>query len=105
MSNPYMYPVSPSVGVRDTSREAAEAIAPSVQTLRDLAFKVLLERDSTADECAEAMGKSILAVRPRISELVAMDMVVDSGKRRRMASGRSGIVWRAVRSESQARLF
>ena len=45
MSNPYMYPVSPSVGVRDTSREAAEAIAPSVQTLRDLAFKVLLERD------------------------------------------------------------
>lgn len=105
MSNLYLYPVSPSVGIRDTSRASAEAIAPRVQTLRDRAFKLLLEKDSTADELAEAMNESILAVRPRVSELVAMDMAVDSGKRRRMASGRSGIVWRAVQKFEQSSLF
>ena len=100
-----IYPHSPATGKTTTSYEAAEAIAPRAQTLRDRAFKLLLEKDSTADELAEAMNESILAVRPRVSELVAMDMAVDSGVRRRMASGRSGIVWRAVQKFEQSRLF
>lgn len=38
-------------------------------------------------------------------KLVAMNMAVDSGVRRRMASGRSGIVWRAVQKFEQTSLF
>jgi len=99
------YPQSPSVGVQPTSREAAEHIAPRVQTLRDRAFKLLPERCSTADELAEAMNETILAVRPRVAEIVVKGEAYDSGVRRRNSSGRSAIVWRAVREVSQSSLF
>jgi len=103
--NDFMYPNVPSPGKTDTSYDAAVAIMPRVQTLRDRALVVIRERPSTSDECAEAMNESILAVRPRCSELFTLGLIRDSGLRRKMASGRSGIVWRAVREVSQSRLF
>ena len=36
-------------------------------------------------------------LRSRRSELVARGLVVDSGERQKMASGRNSIVWKAVR--------
>lgn len=104
-SNPNFYPNVPATGRTDTSYESAVAIAPCAQTLRDQAFALLLERDSTADELAEAMNASILAVRPRVAEIVAKGKAYDSGARRRNSSGRSAIVWRAVREVKQESLF
>ena len=52
----------------------------------------------TADEIAIELGKDglgILSVRPRVTELVKTDMLVDTGKRRKNSSGRNAIVWRA----------
>ena len=101
--NPHTYPIQPSVGVRDTSRQSAEAIAPRVPTLRERALELIRQTPRTADECADIMSESILAIRPRVAECVAMGDLVDSGVRRKNSSGRSAIVWKAV--EAQSSLF
>jgi predicted ArsR family transcriptional regulator len=57
-----------------------------------------LKRDGpqTADEVDEALGESVLAVRPRVSELVRENLVVATGMRRPNKSGRTAWVWRAA---------
>jgi len=98
-----IYPNIPHPGVTDTSREAAELIAPKAETLRVRALAILAERPSTADEVAEAMGESILAVRPRISELRTMGKVAPTDLRRKNVHNRSQIVWAVT--PQQAELF
>ncbi|MDO8430925.1 MAG: hypothetical protein Q7S58_00800 [Candidatus Binatus sp.] len=49
---------------------------------------------ATADEIAYVLKRSVLTVRPRVSELSGMKAIVDSGARRANTSGRSAIVWR-----------
>jgi predicted ArsR family transcriptional regulator len=57
-------------------------------------FAILLQQgDYTADEIAAMVRKSILSVRPRISELNTAGMIWDSGERRKNASGNPMIVW------------
>jgi predicted ArsR family transcriptional regulator len=48
----------------------------------------------TADECAKALHESVLAVRPRLSELHTDGFIEDSGQRRPNLSGHSAVVWR-----------
>jgi hypothetical protein len=47
----------------------------------------------TADQIARRIGESILAIRPRCSELRAAGFIRDSGVRSRNDSGKSAIVW------------
>lgn len=66
------YPRSPGFTEPTTSRAAAEKIAPRAATLRDQVLAVY--RDAwpsglTSDEVAAKMGKSILSIRPRVTEL------------------------------------
>ncbi len=79
----------------DTRRAAQEALAERVPRLRAAALEALRALPQTADEVAAAMGESILAVRPRLSELHVAGLIHDTGLRRANASGRSAIVWRA----------
>jgi|GEM_PF-1964770 len=48
---------------------------------------------STADEIAFAIGRGILTVRPRVSELARAGILTDSGARRPNSTGRRAIVW------------
>lgn len=91
------YPHAPGAQDRDTSRDAADAIAERVPQLRGRALAVL-ERSNglTADEVAGRLGLSILSIRPRITELSRLGKVRDSGVRRKNASGRPAIVWAPV---------
>lgn len=89
-----LYPESPGAKVDGPSREAARAINAC-----DLQYRVLLKlRDgpATADEVADALGLSVLAIRPRFSELLAQGFIVDSGARRKNKSGRTATVWRVA---------
>lgn len=97
MTDLFRYPGGPGAQDRDTSRAAADAIAPSVGMLRDRALRVV-ERSNglTADEVAGRLGVSILSIRPRMTELSRLGKVRDSGVRRKNASGRHAIVWAPV---------
>jgi len=90
------YPYLPGFQDTDTSKAAADSVAPNAHTLRDDALQVLKVGPRTADEVAAVMGKSNLSIRPRITELVLQGRIFDTGERRRNASGKSAIVWRVV---------
>jgi len=96
---PPEYPARPGYKYRATSAQAAVAMEPHVPTLRDRCLRVLREHGPrTADEVAALIGESILAVRPRITELARQRKVVDTGIRRQNAvSGKGAIVWCAVK--------
>lgn len=97
MTDLFGYPTHPGSKRRETSHDAAEAIADRAPLLRSRALAVL-ERSNglTADEVAGKLGMSILSIRPRITELARAGKVRDSGDRRTNASGRKAIVWSPV---------
>ena len=99
------YPASPGFKREGTSQQAAEAIKPSAATLREaclLRLALSYGHGLTTDECADAMGESCLSVRPRFSELRAMNLIEDTGSRRKNASGRNAVVWRLTETRSNA---
>lgn len=89
------YPQSPGHQAADTSRAAAKSVKPRAATLRNLCLQMLRKAELTADEVAAQICESVLGVRPRIAELNKQGLIVDTGKRRRNASGESAKVWRA----------
>ena len=86
------YPNVPGFKARETSATAASQIAEDARALRLRCLLVLRDRPSTADEVAGILGRSILSVRPRLSELVARGYIEDTGERRRNESGKRAIV-------------
>lgn len=97
------YPESPGFKTAspETSQQAAESVKSRAKTLRDKVAACLRGADLTADECAELVGESVLAVRPRLSELRKLNKIEDAGKRRKNASGHSAAVWRWIRKQAQ----
>lgn len=91
------YPQSPGYRDRDTSRAAAESMAPTASLLRERCLKALRDHgDATADEVAQRLDLSILAVRPRVTELFKAGAIVDTRERRKNVSGRTAAVWRVA---------
>lgn len=89
------YPVNPGWKVEGTSRLAADAVKPRAASLRDQVL-ALLKRDAmTADECASALSETVLSIRPRLSELVKVDAIYDTGLTSKNASGIKATIWRA----------
>lgn len=89
------YPETPGFKRPGTSQAAAESMAPKASTLREACLVELRQANGTADEVAERLGKSILSIRPRISELSKLGQIADSGQRRENESGNRAVVWRA----------
>ncbi len=90
------YPRSPGYKAQGTSRTAAKAAAPRAPTLRDRILDLLKTAPMTPDEAATAMGETVLAVRPRFSELHRLGLIVDTGQVRPNVSGLKASVWRAA---------
>jgi len=91
------YPNAPGFKARDTSAEAAEAAKPKAPLLRNLCLDLLIQSTGlTADEVAGRAGFSVLSIRPRLTELSALGLIVDSGERRRNDSGKRAIVWKVA---------
>ena len=98
------YPARPGSKVSGPSRDAAESVTDAA-TLRDQALAALRRQPMTADEIAAVLHRSVLAIRPRISELVRLGSVEATAQRRPNASGRPATVWRVVPVRGQAELF
>lgn len=92
----HLYPAEPGAKEKSgTSAEAAAAVAPDAATLRGQVLAALIELGPmTADEVAAALGLSVLSVRPRVSELAAMERIERTGERRQNVSGMNAAVWR-----------
>jgi len=100
------FPAHPGAKDHGAGAEAGERMASRAATLRARVLSHLRDvADATADECAEALGESPLAVRPRLSELKVEGLIEKSGKRRANASGLRANAWRARPLERQDELF
>lgn len=75
------YPAEPGFKEKETSREAAEDIKARAIILRNQCYEFIhLNPGHTADEIAAALEESVLAVRPRISELRTTDRIINFGR-------------------------
>lgn len=89
------YPTIPGHKRSGCSADAAEAMQVSAPTIQQRVLDLLRSRPMTPDECAVTLGKSLLSVRPRCSELIALGLVEETGERHRNTSGLMAAVLRA----------
>jgi predicted ArsR family transcriptional regulator len=98
------YPNGPGWKESETARAAAVAIAGRVGRLRQAVLIVLRRHGPlTADEIALRIGESVLAVRPRVTELSKLGKIERTGERRPNASGQTAHVWRLVNEAEEGR--
>ena len=93
------YPNSPGWKEDDTSRDAAHAMAWAAPALRKRVMAELAKVKGatppglTADEIASRLDLTVLAIRPRVSELHTAGRIVKTGERRTNVSGLAAHVW------------
>lgn len=92
-------------GKTDTSSEAADRIDPLTPTLRERCYALVQDHclipyygGLTADEAAGILNRTVLAIRPRFTELKDMGKIKDSGKRRKNDTDHNQIVWNLAES-------
>ena len=91
------YPENPGVKApyRETSVAAGKSVIIKQGSLKARCLSVIAKSGGqAADEIADELGQSVLNVRPAVSALVNLGMLVDSGDRRENDGGNSQIVWR-----------
>src|ERR1051325_7013563 len=100
------YPHSPGYKENDTSKKTAQAIVAEADTLREkVATLYKYGAKASADKIAEALGRSVLAVRPRVSELVAQGKLTDTGMCEKNASGHMAKVYKWADEREEPTLF
>jgi DNA-binding Lrp family transcriptional regulator len=89
------HPDKPGCKAHGPSEEVAKAIAGVAVTLRDQVREVIVNCPSgiTADEIAHKLNRSVLSVRPRVSELRRRGEIRQTGARGTNESGMSASVW------------
>ena len=97
----FSYPLSPGFKERTTSKEAAPMPADAaLLRARVLAcFERAGERGLTADQCGALLRIDKTAVRPRVSELVALKKLEPTERRGKNESGKSARIWRIKRGD------
>jgi hypothetical protein len=88
------YPSAPGYKSRGTSSAAASQIAESAARLRMDVLREFTAGEGTADQIAKRIGRSVLSVRPRVSELSALGKIEQTGERRKNESGMTAAVWK-----------
>ena len=93
------YPLNPGFKNKSDgpSQQAAIEIAGDAKSMRAHCLALLQSAQLTADEVASTLGRSVLSIRPRISELYVQGKIEDSGARRLNGSGKRATVWAAKR--------
>jgi hypothetical protein len=87
------YPDRPGYKACDTSRLAADGVAPQARTLKARVYEEIKKRPSTPEQVANRLGEPLMNCRPRFSELARQGLIIDSGARGTAMGGRKAIVW------------
>lgn len=91
------YPQHPGFkGDLDTGRLAAQSFAPKAKPIRVRTLAVIERAPSTAEQVGEEIDVHFMIVRARCSELRAMGLIEDSGRRGEGALGGRVVVWRST---------
>lgn len=91
------YPATPGYKAPGTSQEAATVTRSRQGDLQIAVLESIRKagaRGLTADEAAEAINKTVHAIRPRVTELAQDGKIEKTGERRKNASGLGANVWR-----------
>ena len=90
------YPNAPGHRNVETSVAAADALAPKLGRLQQMAKSAICDAGTqglTADELSARLDMDRWSIQPRTSELKRKGLIRDSGQRRRNATGKLAIVW------------
>ena len=90
------YPDAPGHRNVETSIAAADALAPKLGRLQQMARSAICDAGTpglTADELAARLDMDRWSIQPRTSELKRKGLIRDSGQRRPNATGKLAIVW------------
>lgn len=99
------YPRDPGWKASGTSKDFAQGINSRAKTMRTRILAFLpqhLPSSFTANQIAAGLGESILARRPRVSELRHSGLIESTGERRTNKSGLPAQCRRAVVTGGQA---
>lgn len=80
----------------DTSKDAAESVEHATGTLRARVLGFIKrsgEYGMTCDEIELLSGLVHQTASARVNELCKLDVIIDSGRRRKTRSGRKATVW------------
>jgi hypothetical protein len=89
-------PSAPYALASETSKGAAEGIAPCTGRMQSQVFDFIRTQDemgATDEELTEALGMLSDTARARRVELRDRSLIIDSGKRRPTRRGRAAVVW------------
>ena len=100
MSEP-TYPHTPGFKDNGTGKEAALAYAPKVGRRRAQVLAGLESGPATAEQIAKRIDLHWYLTRPRLSELKALGLVVETGERGAGALGGRVNVWRVTTAEER----
>ena len=90
------YPTQPGFKNTATSIDAANSMRRDAPILRERILAYLKERGftgSTPDACAKAIGETILAVRPRFTELKHAGLIRETKLTEKNESGRNAAIY------------
>lgn len=90
------YPNTPGYKTGGTSEAAALSMVDVAPTLRDRVYTHIKSRGacgSSADECAKAIDETVLAVRPRFSELKELGDIRETKLTTLNESGRAASIY------------
>ena len=97
-----IYPEQPGYKAEGTSADAAQSVRLVASKGRLACMRALIKfGPMTADEVAAHLGMDRLYIRPRMSELVRMGSIRETGERRKNISGRSAAVMWIVPQDRQ----
>ena len=91
----FTYPDAPGWKGQDTSRDAAQSMAPKAAAIRERVWRELrLRGPATPEEVAGRLNLDVMSIRPRFSELKLAGRIEPTGKTRMSRTGRRAKVWR-----------
>ena len=76
-----------------TSQEALATIKPKIKTKREEVYEFIKFQASTNYEIADELDMPLSSVCGRVRELQVLNLVEDSGTRRKTKYGKQAIVW------------
>ena len=78
-----------------TSQEALATIKPKIKTKREEVYEFIKFQASTNYEISDELDMPLSSVCGRVRELQVLNLVEDSGEKRKTKYGKQAIVWQS----------